>query len=177
MFNSYEELMEAVDSRRNDRLVLEVDLGGQFSQEHEDAKKAYAAAKAMQSLAGEQEFLTNNLEQLQAKVEATRPASKSVWLVYSRVPLMQWATLMKKQGLSALDQYEEVLPNTFVGVYGQDPDTEGVEPLSTDYDLISSKNGKCILPGNGLHHVMQAFMTWQNSGGDVRIRPTKSGQD
>ena len=86
--------------------------------------------------------------------------------------------LVKQQGLTPIDQYEKVLPKTFVGVYGQDPEeNENVVPLSSDPGLLSSKGGKGILPGGALHLVVQAFMSWQNSGGDVSIRPTKSGRD
>lgn len=50
------------------------------------------------------------------------------------------------------------------------------EPLSTDARLLSSKGIDGILPGGALASVVQNFMAWQNSGGDVTIRPTKSGR-
>ncbi|QBZ73208.1 tail assembly chaperone [Microbacterium phage Theresita] len=176
-FNSYEELMAAVEERRTDTLTLEVDLGGAYSQEHEEAKKEYAQAKALKTLTGNQEFLADNLAALEARVEETKPVSRSVWIRYSRLRLGEWAMLVKQSGLTPVDQYEKVLPKTFVGVYGQDPSEFEVEPLSTDAALLSSKGDKGILPGGALHSVIQTFMAWQNSGGEVSIRPTKSGRD
>lgn len=176
MFNSYEELMQAVNERRIDTLTLEVDLGGAYSPEHEEAKKALQTAKAMQLMAGAA-FLGNNLDALEAKVEETRPEPHSVWIRYKRLDLAAWAVLTKSAAqLTPLEQYEKVLPETFVGVWGQEPE-EGVEPLSTDGSLLSSKGNNGILPGGALHSVVQTFMSWQNSGGEVSIRPTKSGQD
>lgn len=178
MFNSYEELMQAVEDRRNDNLVLEVDLGGQFSQEHEDAKRELNQAKALKTITGNQEFLADNLATLEARVAETKPEARLVWISFKRLSLFQWAVLTKKQGLTPIDQFEQVLVDTFVGVYGQDPAAgEDVQPLSTDPALLSSKSEKAILPGGALHSVVQAFMAWQNSGGEVSIRPTKSGQD
>lgn len=174
MFNSYEELMEAVSARRQDQLILEVDLGGKFSQEHEDAKREYAQAKALKTLTGNQEFLADNLAALEERVAATKPESKPIWVKFNRLPLFQWAVLMK-QPLSPVEQYEKVLADTFAGVFGSDEDD--AEPLSMDPALLSSKGDQGILPGGALHQVIQAFMAWQNSGGEVSIRPTKSGQD
>lgn len=176
-FNSYEELMQAVEERRSDTLTLEVDLGAQYSQEHEDAKREYQQAKALKTLTGNQEFLADNLAALEARVAETKPPARSVWIRYSRLRLGEWAALVKQANLSPVDQYEKVLPKTFVGVYGQDPsEVEGLEPLSTDPALLSSKGDNGILPGGALHSVIQTFMAWQNSGGEVSIRPTKSGR-
>lgn len=175
-FNSYEELMQAVEERRSDTLTLEVDLGAPYSQEYEDAKAELAQAKALKALAGGQEFLTDNLAKLEARVAELKPEGRPVWIRFKRLPLMEWAVLMKSNTLQPIDQYESVLAKTFVGVYGQDPEEEGVEPLSTDPALLSSKGDKGILPGGVLQQVVQAFMSWQNSGGEVSIRPTKSGR-
>ena len=184
-FNSYEELKAAVAERRKSVLTLEVDLGGVYSQEHEDAKKDLAQAKAMKTIVGGQGFLGDTEEALQARVAETKPESNSVWVQYRQLDLAEWALLIKQQGLTVIDQYERVLPKTFIGVYGQDPsiteDEEGnalpeVLPLSTDGSLLSSKGINGILPGGALHQVVQAFMAWQNSGGEVSIRPTKSGR-
>lgn len=175
-FNSYEELLAAVEERRQDTLTLEVDLGGGYSQEHEDAKKELQAAEAMKVLAGGQQFLGDNVEALKRRVEETRPPARPVWVRFSRLSLGEWATLMKLAGVDPIEQYERVLPKTFVGVYGQDPEEgEGVEPLSTDPALLSTKGNRGILPGGALQQVINAFMGWQNSGGEVSIRPTKSG--
>lgn len=174
MFNSYEELMETVNKRRSDLLTLEIDMGGTYSQEHEDAKKALAQAKALKSLTGDQQFLSDNVEALEAKVEETRPATKPIWVKYKRLPLMEWAALMKSQGMSAIDQYEKVLNKTFVGVFNS-PDA--AEPLSDDPRLLSSVGEMSILSGGAMHAVVQAFMAWQNTGGEISIHPTKSGQD
>jgi len=178
-FSSYEELMRAVEDRRSDTLTLEVDIGATYSQEYEDAKKELQQAKAMRTLTGNQEFMSNNLEALEASVAEAKPESNPVWIRYNKLQLGEWSALVKQASLTPIDQYEKVLAKTFVGVYGQDPDSEDgsvVEPLSTDAAILSSKGDKGILPGGALHQVVQAFMSWQNSGGEVSIRPTKSGQ-
>lgn len=172
-FNSYEELMEAVSKRRQSDLVIEVDMGGEYSQEHEDAKKELQQAKAMQALTGK-EFLADNMSALEARVEETRPSGQPVWIKFKRLDLMEWAVLVKQSQMNPIDQFEKVLPKTFVGVYNS-PDA--TEPLSTDHRLLSSKGDMGILPGGAMHAVVQSFMSWQNSGGEVTIHPTKSGQD
>ena len=177
-FNSYEELQAAVEKRRKSVLTLEVDLGGAYSTEHEAAKKELATAQAMRTLTGAQGFLADNLAELEERVANTKPESNSVWVQYKQLDLGEWALLVKQTNLTPVDQYEKVLPKTFIGVYGQDPTEpadEPVLPLSTDASLLSSKGNAGILPGGALHQVVQAFMAWQNSGGDVSIRPTKSG--
>lgn len=176
MFNSYEDLMQAVEERRQDLLTLEVDMGSRYSQEYEDAKNNLKQAKALKSLAGNQQFLSDNEEQLEARVAELKPSSQPVWIQYKRLSLAEWSVLVKQSNMTPIEQYEKVLPKTFVGVWGKDPDT-GAEPLSTDGALLSSKGDKGILPGGALHQVVQSFMAWQNSGGEVSIRPTKSGQD
>lgn len=173
-FNSYEELMQAVEERRQDQLVLEIDLSNEYSHEHEQAKAELKQATAMKALTGDQQFLSDNLEKLKAKVEATRPEAKPIWVRFRRLPLMEWAILTKQVGSAPIDQYEKVLSKTFVGVFNS-PDAE--EPISTDTALLSTKGDKGILPGGAMHSVVQAFMSWQNSGGEVNIHPTKSGQD
>lgn len=183
-FNSYEELQAAVEKRRKSLLTLEVDLGGEYSQEHEDAKTELKQAKAMQALTGSQGFLADNLAELELRVAETKPETNTIWIQYSQLDLGAWALLIKQSNLTPVDQYEKVLVETFIGVFGVDPvepdeATEGWEApaaLSTDPRLLSSKSGKGILPGGALHQVVQAFMNWQNSGGDVNIRPTKSGR-
>jgi hypothetical protein len=180
VFNSYEELVAAVEERRKSILTLEVDLGGNYSVEHEDAKKELNQAKAMKTVIGSG-FLADNMDALQARVAATKPESNSVWVQYRQLDLEEWAALVKGQGMTPLDQYEKVLIKTFIGVYGQDPvddegkPVEGVAPLSTKPALLSSKGTEGILPGGALHQVVQTFMAWQNSGGEVSIRPTRSG--
>lgn len=173
MFNNYEELMQAVEERRKDELTLEVDLGNEFSQAYEDAKKSLAQAEAMQKIAGEQQFLNDNIDTLKAKVEELKPDPRPVWVKFKRLELLQWASLVKSQGMTPIDQYEKVLDKTFVGVFGT-PDAE--EPLSTDPALLSTKGDRGILPGGAMNSVVNAFMSWQNSGGEVSIRPTKSGR-
>ena len=91
----------------------------------------------------------------------------------------------KSGGMDPIGQYERVLPKVFVGVYGQDPSPaeedkpEGwtpPEPLTTDARSVSSRDEElCLLPGGSLGSVINTFMAWQNSGGDVNIRPTRSG--
>lgn len=172
-FNSYEELMQAVEERRADTLTIEVDLGARYSQEHEDAKTELQQAKALKTLTGNKDFLADNLAELEASVAMTKPDSRPVWIRYSRLQLGEWAMLTKQANLTPVEQYEKVLQKTFVGVFGTDED--GAEALSTDAALVSSRSDKGILPGGTLHQVIQAFMSWQNSGGEVTIRPTKSG--
>jgi len=187
MFNSYEELAAAVEERREAILTLEVPIRTQYSPEYEEAKQELAQAKAMKmATGGGIDFLGNSgkeIERLEARVADLKPEADTVYIQYKRVPLAQWRALTKQAGLDAYDQYEKVLPETFIGVFGQDPspdvEPEGwvkPEPLSTDGSLVSSKGDKGILPGNSLLSVVQAFMNWQNAGGDVTIRPTKSGR-
>lgn len=186
-FSSYEELKAAVAERRKALLTLEVDLGGRYSQEYEDAKKELKMAEGLQTLAkaGGGEFLSDNLEKLRARVEALKPESDLVWVQYRQIDLAQWALLIKTgANMTATEQYEKVLPSTFVGLFGEDPapdeKPEGwvkPEPLTTDPSSVSSKGNNGILSGGSLQAVVQAFMSWQNSGGEVSIRPTKSGQD
>lgn len=182
VFNSLEELKAAVDARRAGLLTLELDLGSGYSPEHEEAKKALKVAQGLKTIAGGQGFMSDNIDSLQARVDETRPAPNLVWVQYRRIPLGDWELLMKQKDMTATDQYERVLPKVFVALFGQDPvddegnPVEGVTPLSEDASLLSSRSPNTILPGGGLNSVVQAFMAWQNSGGDVTIRPTKSGR-
>ena len=176
VFNSFEDLKAAVAERRKDTLTLEVDLGSGYSVEYEDARKELAEAKAMSQVAGG--FLGGgNLEELEAKVAALKPEPRNVWVRFRKLDLGAWALLIKQGNLTQIEQYEKVLVDTFVGVWGVDPvENEEAQPLSTDASLLSSKSPNAILPGGALHQVVQSFMHWQNSGGDVTIRPTKSGR-
>jgi len=184
VFSSYEDLMAAVEERRKDLLTLEIDLGGKFSPEHEAAKAELAQAKAMKTVIGGGGFLGDNLAELEQRVADTRPETRSVWIQFQKLDLNEWAALMKQAGASPIDQYEKVLFKTFIGVFGEDPAPEeepegwvAPEPLTTDSLSVSSKGGsKSILPGGALHSVVQNFMAWQNSGGEVSIRPTRSGR-
>lgn len=171
MFTSYEELMATVEERRADQLTLEVDLGGGYSTAHEEAKEELSRAKALKTVTGD--FLADSLKSLEDAVEATRPAAKPVWLRYKRLSLNDWNALVKTQGLTPVDQYDKVLADTFVGVFAQ-PDA--TEPLSADPQLVSPSSSDSILSGGAMQAVVQAFMSWQNSGGEVTIHPTKSGQ-
>lgn len=175
MFNTYEELLAHSDRRKDDVLTLEVDLGGVYSQEHEDAKEELQKMEALQMLTGESGgFLSNNLPELRARVEATRPEQALVWLKFKRLPLKAWSALSKKQGMTPIDQFEAALDDTFIGLFGSDE--PGVEPLSINPDCLRLDSESAILPGAALHSVVQSFMSWQNAGGDVVIRPTRSGQ-
>jgi hypothetical protein len=184
VFSSYEELMATVEERRKDTLTLEIDLGGRYSPEHEQAKAELAQAKAMKTVIGGQ-FLGDNTAELEQRVADTKPESRAVWIRFEKLDLNEWAALMKQTAVNPVDQYERVLAQTFVGVFGEDPNPDEKpegwvepEPLTKDPLSVSSKGGsKSILPGGALHSVVQNFMAWQNSGGDVTIRPTKSGLD
>lgn len=171
MFNTYEELQKAVEERRKDTLCLEIDMGGSYSIEHEEAKRDLQQAQALKTLAGEQGFLSDNIDSLKKRVEDTKPPSQSIFIRFKRIKLNDWADLMKQQNLSPIDQYEKVLPKTFVGIFGtDDPDAEA---LSTDYALVSTKGDKGIIPGGALNQVIMEFMSWQNRGDAVSIHPTK----
>ena len=178
MFNSYEELKAHVEQQRENTLTLELDLGGTYSPEYEEAKSNLAKAEALQLVAGGQGgFLSNNLAALKAKVEELRPEPKLVWLRFRKLPLEQWAALLKQTGVSPVEQFESVLPDTFVGLFNQDPDVvEDIEPLVADPDVLRVGSSMSVLPGSSLQGVIQAFMSWQNSGGEVNIHPTKSGR-
>lgn len=175
VFSSYEELMQAVEDRRQDTLSLEIDMGGAYSKEYEDAKKELAQAKAISTLAGQSEFLSDNVSHLEQKVASTKPQSRSIFIKFKRLPISEWASLMKQPTLTPLDQYERILPSTFIGVFGED--SASAEPLTTDYKVVSTTGDECILPGGALSQVIQEFMSWQGSGGDVVIHPMKSGLD
>ena len=183
-FATYEELMAAVEQRRKEILTLEIDLGTKYSPEHEAARAELAQAKTVRTITGGG-FLGDNIGDLERRVNETRPTSVGVWVQYQKLDLNEWASLMKQAGVNPIDQYERVLPKTFLGVYGEDPAPEEPpegwvkpEPLTTDPLAVSSKGGaKSILPGGALSSVIQNFMAWQNSGGEVTIRPTRSGQD
>lgn len=171
--NSYEELMAVVENRRKDTLVLEIDLGSEYSQEYEDAKKALKTAEGMAAIAGKA-FLNDNIDTLKARVAELKPEGAPVWLKYTRLGVIEWAALVKTGGeLDAIGQYEKVLKKTFVGIFNA---ADAEEALSDDPRLVSSKGDLGILTGGALQAVVQAFMAWQNSGGDVVIRPTKSGR-
>lgn len=184
MFNSYEELKAAVEERREAILTLEVPINTPYSQEYENAKQELAQAKGMKALTGGATFLGGDqIAELEQRVADLKPEADVVWIQYRRIPLAEWRVITKTAGLDAYDQYEKVLPKTFLGVFGQDPapDPEPAgwvkpEPLSTSGAVVSSKGDDGILPGNTLLSVVQTFINWQNSGGEVSIRPTKSGR-
>lgn len=181
-FNSYEELIEAVEQRQSETLTLEVSLGAKYSPEYEEAKAELQQAKALRAVVGGQGFLSDSLPALEERVASLKPEARGVWIRYSRLPIREWTALMKQAGINAIDQYEKVLPKTFVGVYGADPDVadeHGVfpEPLTTDPNAVSTKSPKPVLPGGAIVDVITTFTKWQNSGGEVVIHPTKSGQD
>lgn len=186
-FSSLEELKAAVEQRRQETLTMEISLDAPYSEEHEQAKRELQMAEVTKAIVGGG-FLGDNLDQLKQRVADTRPETQSVWVRFRKLELDAWAALTKQAGLTATDQFDKVLPETFVALYGEDPSPDApedadetwvapvVEPLSTDYKLLSPTSGEFILPGSGLHSVVQTFMAWQNSGGDVTIRPTKSGR-
>lgn len=175
MINSYEELLQVADKRREETLTIEVDMGAVYSQPHEDAKRELKQAEALQQLSGgEGGFLSNNLDTLKQKVEETRPEPNLIWVRYKRLDLPTWSMLTRqaKANTSAIDQYEKVLEKVFVGIFN-DPDSD--TPLTEDHTLVSTSNAKSILPGGVLNSVINSFMQWQNSGGEVSIHPTSSG--
>lgn len=187
-FTNLEELKAAVEDRRQAVLTLEIDLGGTYSEEHEQAKEELAKAEGMQMLLGGKQFLGEDpLERLKQRVADTRPETPSIWVQFKKLPLGEWRAITKQMSLDQFDQYERVLPGVFIGVFGEDPapadedKPEGwvkPEPLTVDPRSVSSRSEEeCLLPGGSLASVVQNFMVWQNAGGDVTIRPTKSGRD
>lgn len=174
--NTFEELMSLVEERQNDRLILEVDMGGGYSEEHQRAKEDLQKAEAMLMLRGD-DFIGDTLAAQRARVEETRPESVSVWVAFGRIDLKSWSLLVKQgKNMQPIDQYEKALPKTFLGVYSR-PECDSNHLLSDDHRLVSSQDEKGILSGGVLNEVISAFMQWQNSGGEVTIHPTKSGQD
>lgn len=175
MFNSYEELVNAVNERRQEELILEVDMANTYSAEHEEAKKALQVAEGLSQLTGKAEFLSDNMEALRTRVAETRPEAKPIWIRFRRMSLIEWAALTKDQSKTSFEQYETALPKAFIGVYAtEDKD----HLLSDDYHLLSMNGDKGILPGGAeMQAVVRSFIQWQNAGGEVSIRPTKSGQD
>lgn len=188
-FNSYDELKAAVQKRRQELLTLEVDLGTGYSPEYEAAKAELAQAKAMKTVTGGGFLGGDPIAALEQRVAELKPEPNSIWIQFSKLDLGEWAALMKQAGGQPIDQYEKVLPKTFVGLFGTDPvkpedwdathDEEWIKPapLITEAISVSSRGGdSAVLPGGALHSVVQNFMAWQNSSGDVSIRPTKSGR-
>ncbi len=181
MFTSYEQLKAKVEERRQSILTLEIEVGADYSQEHEDAKKELAKAEGMTLLAGGQQFLGDNVDKLRARVAETKPPTDSIWVQFSRISLEEFQKLTSASNLTPIDQYERVLPKTFIGLFGQDPveaaeKGEPVEPLTKEAYTVSSRHPDAVISGPGLQPVIAAFMAWQNSSGDVSIRPTKSGR-
>jgi len=173
MISTYEELRRIVEERRSDTLTLEVELGVDYTQEWVDAKQELEQARAMDLLKGAS-FLSSSVKALEEKVQALAPTVEVVWLRYGRVPLLLWASLAKEQGGKAIEQYERVLKDTFIGLYG---DADCTVLITDDYHVVSQDSPNCILMPGTLMSVIRTFMDWQNSGGRVSIRPTKSGQD
>lgn len=173
IINSYEELVQLAQERQKDRLVLEVDMGSTYSAEHEEAKKELQQAKAVNTLAGEQGFLSDNIERLQQRVRDTKPPATCVWLVYSRLGIKDWSLLVKQgSGLTPMQQYEKVLPQTFVGIFNSE-DAQPEHLLTDDPNTVSSESDNCLISGGVLNNVIRTFMQWQNAGGDVNIHPVK----
>lgn len=165
--NSYEELLALVEERRQDTLTIAVDMGGEYSSEHEEAKQALQASKALRTLTGEDQFLsTSGLDSLQRQVDETRPPSVQIYIRFKKIPLSMWTALMSKNQTNALQQFHEILPETFLGIWG-DPDAEN--PLTSDWTSVDPMNDKCILPGGSIVQIIQTFMNWQNSGSDVTV--------
>lgn len=171
MFSTYEELLQAVEERRQEVLTIEVELGAPYSQEYEDAKAELKQAEAIKMMSGQTEFMSDNLDVLHAKVDSLRPESPVVFVKFRKLSVADWALLLKQTIPNPIDQYEKVLPKTFIGVFASE---DAEEPLTEDYNAVSSKGNGSILPGGTLHSLIQSFMAWQNSGGEVSIRPTRS---
>lgn len=172
MVESYEDLMNLVENRRNDHLIIEVSLGAPYSQEHEDAKAELQKAEAMRSIIGEEGFLSDDVSGLKKRVEDTKPEGESIWVKYKRLDLKLWTRLVSGLGaMKPIDQYVKVLPNTFEGVYSS-PEAEDGSLISDKASLVDPTSNDCILSGNMVMSLVGAFMGWQNSGGDVSIRPT-----
>lgn len=190
-FTNLEELKAAVEDRRQAVLTLEVDLGGTYSEEHEQAKEDLAKAEGMALLLQQNggNFMggESQIDRLKLRVAETRPETPAIWVQFKKLPLGEWRAITKQMSLDQFEQYERVLPGVFIGVFGEDPapaeedKPEGwvkPEPLTTDARSVSSRSEEeCLLPGGSLASVVQNFMVWQNAGGDVTIRPTKSGRD
>ena len=96
-----------------------------------------------------------------------------MWLAFKRIDLKTWSLLVKKgANQSPLDQYERVLEDTFIGIF-RSPEATPEDLLSDDHELVSYNSPKCILSSGLLQNLVNSFMTWQNSGGNVTIHPTK----
>lgn len=189
VFNNLDELKAAVEDRRQAVLTLEIDLGGTYSAEHERAKEELAKAEGMALLLqqGGGTFLNggeSQIDRLRQRVADTKPETPSIWVQFKKLDLEEWRNITKRVSLDQIEQYEQVLSKTFIGLFGEDPAPEEKpegwvppEPLTTNPISVSSRGGaEALLPGGSLASVVQNFMVWQNSGGDVTIRPTKSGR-
>ena len=163
MITSYEQLKGIIEERRQDILVLEVDISGAYSPEYEKAKQEVQQAQVISSLVGG-DFLAPPKSQL----DSLKPVGDPIWLKFRRLPLQAWKSLTKRGNINALDQYESILPDTFIGLYG---DPAG-EPLTTDYHHVGTGD-ESLLTGSMLMQVMQAMLQWQNSGGEISVNPQK----
>ena len=175
--NSYEELMEIVNARRDGQLCLEIDLGSEYSVEHEDAKAELQKAEVLKNLTGsDTQFLSDNLETLRERVEATRPTPNVVYARFSRIGDKELSVLRKEGNRTPYQQYEFVLQKVFLGLFNGPDDDASL--LGDNPNLVSTEPGMgSVLQGSAVQNVVQAFMNWQNNGGEVNISPTKSGRD
>ena len=164
MFTSFDELKKAVEERRQDTLTLELDMSGEYCQAYEDAKSDLQTAKLLKAATGV-EFMGDTTPE---QIDGMRPNSQPVWLKFRRLPVAKWSLLVKSaQQMDALAQYESILPEIFLGVWG-DPDAD--QPLTTDPKHVGTGKDS-VLSGSQLVQVMQAVLKWQNSGGDVVVNP------
>lgn len=173
--NSYDDLVNLVEKRRQETLTLDIDLGSNYSPEYEKAKEELEQAKVLQKLTGTQQFMNDNVVELENKVTRLKPEPNIIHVKFRRLGLARWTAIMKKPVGNAIDQFIKVLPETFIGIF-TDLDEEA-EPLSTDYKLVDPNDSKCVLPGGAIQPLIQSFMNWQNSGGEISFHPTKLGHD
>lgn len=175
--NSYEELMQIVNARRDGQLCLEIDLGSEYSVEHEAAKAELQKAEVLKNLTGaDTQFLSDNIDALREKVEATRPEPNVVFARFARIGDKELSILRKEGNRTPYQQYEFVLPKVFIGLFNGPDDDASL--LGESPNLVSTEpNVGSVLQGPAVQNVVQAFMSWQNNGGEVSISPTKSGRD
>ena len=166
MFTTFEELKKAAAERRQDTLTLELDMSGEYCQEYEDAKTDLQASKLLSAATGV-EFMGDTTPE---QIAGMRPNSQPVWLKFKRLPVAKWSLLVKSaQQMDALAQYENILPEIFLGIWG-DPDAD--QPLTTEPKHVGTSKDS-VLSGSQLVQVVQAVLKWQNSGGDVVVNPTR----
>lgn len=170
MINTYDELVAAVDADRKTTLTVEIPLGTPYSAEYEEAMAELSQAKAVRSLAGNQDFLSDSIPTLEERAESLKPKGEVVYARFRRIPLKVWCVLLKKNENDVVSQYTSTIKDSFIGLFSS---ADSEEPITTDYRVVSADDEKSILSGGRLTELISAYLSWQGDGSGVVIHPKK----